>query len=110
MVKELLKPFNLGLVPQKGNRLIFLSGTVTAGLIFWGINMLIYGKVIFNPSETYSAQSQVSGYLASNANLFDFLGEIIRTTLIVNFSSEFGALWFSPSIFLIFVCHRLFFI
>ena len=103
LVKELLKPFNLSLVPQKKNSLIFLSGSAIGGLIFWGINMLIYGKVIFNPSETYSAQSQVSGYLSSTNNLFDFFTEIIRTTLIVNFSSEFGALWFSPSIFLIFV-------
>jgi hypothetical protein len=63
--------------------------------------MLIYGKVILNPSETYSAESQASGYISSTTNLFDFISGIIRTTLIVNLSSEFGAFWFSPAIFLI---------
>ena len=101
LVKELLKPLNTSSVPNKRNSLFLLSGTVTASFVFWGINKLIYGKVILNPSETYSAQSQASGYLSSTANLFEFFSEIIRTTLIVNLSSEFGAFWFSPTIFLI---------
>ena len=101
LVKELLKSFNTSSVPEKRNSLFLLSGTVTASFVFWGINMLIYGKVILNPSETYSAESQASGYISSTTNLFDFISGIIRTTLIVNFSSEFGAFWFSPAIFLI---------
>jgi hypothetical protein len=39
LVKELLKSFNTGSVPEKRNSLFLLSGTVTASFVFWGINI-----------------------------------------------------------------------
>ena len=101
IIKELLdlkfsnKIFNLK------NRVNFFVGFLFSTIFFIYINIKIYGKVILNPSETYSAQSQLSNYLESSFNIIQFVLDILRTLYIVVFSQEFGIFWFSPAIFIL---------
>jgi hypothetical protein len=101
IIKELLdlkfsnKIFNLK------NRINFFLGFLLSTIFFIYINLKIYGKVILNPSETYSAQSQLSNYLESSFNIIEFALDILSTLNIVVFSQEFGIFWFSPAIFIL---------
>ena len=101
IIKELLdlkfsnKIFNLK------NRVNFFVGFLFSIIFFIYINIKIYGKVILNPSETYSAQSQLSNYLESSFNIFQFVLDILSTLNIVVFSQEFGIFWLSPAIFIL---------
>ena len=101
IIKELLdlkfsnKIFNLQ------NRVNFFVGFLFSTIFFIYINIKIYGKVILNPSETYSAQSQLSNYLESSFNIIQFVLDILSTLYIVVFSQEFGIFWFSPAIFIL---------
>ena len=83
------------------SRINFFIGFLFSTFLFIYINLKIYGKVILNPSETYSAQSQLSNYLASSFNIVEFVLDILSTLSIVVFSQEFGIFWFSPSIFIL---------
>lgn len=87
----------------------FFVGLLFSTFLFIYINLKIYGKVILNPSETYSAQSQFSNYLESSFNILQFISDIFSTLIIVTFSQEFGIFWFAPAIFVIlfFIFHFL---
>jgi len=101
IIKELLnlkfsdKVFNLK------NRVNFFIGFLFSTIFFIFLNFKIYVKVILNPSETYSAQSQLSNYLESSFNIVQFVLYIISTLAIVVFSQEFGIFWLSPAIFIL---------
>ena len=83
------------------SRINFFIGFLFSTFLFIYINLKIYGKVILNPSETYSAQSQLSNYLESSFNIVEFVLDILSTLSIVVFSQEFGIFWLSPSIFIL---------
>ena len=83
------------------NRVNFLVGFLLSTILFIYVNFKIYGKVILNPSETYSAQSQLSNYLESSFNIFQFVLDMLNTLNVVVFSQEFGIFWLSPAIFIL---------
>ena len=83
------------------NRVNFFVGFLLSTVLFISINLKIYGKVILNPSETYSAQSQLSNYLESSFNIVQFGLDILSTLNIVVLSQEFGIFWLSPAIFIL---------
>jgi len=101
IVKELLNLKFSNKIFNFQNKMSFLLGVVSATLFFIFLNFKIYGKVILNPGETYSAQSQLSNYLGTTINFVDFFFEIANTLIIVLFSQEFGIIWFAPSIFIL---------
>ena len=78
-----------------------MVGFLLSTILFIYVNFKIYGKVILNPSETYSAQSQLSNYLESSFNIVQFLLDILSTLNIIVFSQEFGIFWLSPAIFIL---------
>lgn len=101
IIKELLDLKFSNKIFNFKNRVNFLVGLLFSTIFFIYINLKIYGKVILNPSETYSAQSQLSNYLESSFNIVQFVLDILSTLSIVVFSQEFGIFWLSPSIFIL---------
>lgn len=101
IIKELLDLKFSDKIFNFKNRVNFLVGFLSSTIFFIYINLKIYGKVILNPSETYSAQSQLSNYLESSFNILQFFLDILSTLSIVVFSQEFGIFWLSPSIFIL---------
>ena len=101
IIKELLDLNISNKIFNFKNKVNFLVGFLLSTIFFIYINFKIYGKVILNPSETYSAQSQLSNYLESSFNIVQFLLDILSTLNIVVFSQEFGIFWLSPAIFIL---------
>ena len=101
IIKELLDLNISNKIFNFKNRVNFLVGFLLSTILFIYVNFKIYGKVILNPSETYSAQSQLTNYLESSFNIVQFLLDILSTLNIVVFSQEFGIFWLSPAIFIL---------
>lgn len=110
IVKEMLAINFPEIIFKLKNKIALLSGTLASLMFFVLINFNIYGKIIINPGETYAAQGQVSNYLESTFNIFNFLFEITKTLFIVSFSQEFGIFWFSPVIFALILLNFYYFI
>ena len=102
-IKEILNIKIKDIVLNIKNKLYFLSGFLLSMIFYIIINLKIYGKIIFNPGETYSQESRALDYISSFTNISDSIMQILNTMRIVLFSQEFGILWFSPSVFIIFV-------
>jgi len=101
IIKELLDLNFSNKIFNFKNRFNFLVGFLLSTIFFIYVNFKIYGKVILNPSETYSAQSQLSNYLESSFNIFQFVLDMLNTLNVVVFSQEFGIFWLSPAIFIL---------
>jgi len=101
IIKELLDLNFSNKIFNFKNRVNFLVGFLLSTILFIYVNFKIYGKVILNPSETYSAQSQLTNYLDSSFNIVQFFLDILSTLNIVVFSQEFGIFWLSPAIFIL---------
>ncbi len=101
IIKELLDIKFSNKIFKFKNIVNFFVGFLFSTIFFIYINFKIYGKVILNPSETYSAQSQLSNYLESSFNMVQFFLDILNTLSIVVFSQEFGIFWLSPAIFIL---------
>ena len=101
IIKELLDLNISNKIFNFKNKVNFLVGFLLSTILFIYLNFKIYGKVILNPSETYSAQSQLSNYLESSFNIVQFVLNILSTLNIVVFSQEFGIFWLSPAIFIL---------
>ena len=101
IIKELLDLKFSNKIFNFKNRVNFLVGFLLSTIFFIYINFKIYGKVILNPSETYSAQSQLSNYLEASFNIVQFVLDTLSTLNIVVFSQEFGIFWLSPAIFIL---------
>ena len=86
IIKELLDLKFSNKIFNFKNRVNFLVGFLLSTIFFIYINFKIYGKVILNPSETYSAQSQLTNYLESSFNIVQFFLDILSTLNIVVFS------------------------
>ena len=110
IIKELLNLNISNKIFNFKNRVNFLVGFLLSTILFIYVNFKIYGKVILNPSETYSAQSQLSNYLESSFNIVQFVLDILSTLNIVVFSQEFGILWLSPAIFILLFFNVFYFI
>jgi len=101
IIKELLDLNFSNKIFNFKNRFNFLVGFLLSTIFFIYVNFKIYGKVILNPSETYSAQSQLSNYLESSFNIVQFVLDMLSTLNVVVFSQEFGIFWLSPAIFIL---------
>ena len=70
-------------------------------LLFYFINVQIYGKFIVNPLNIYYADSyRVTNYLNEINNVIDFFTINIQILFKILFAQEFGIFWFSPIIFI----------
>ena len=70
-------------------------------MLFYFINVQIYGKFIVNPLNIYYADSyRVTNYLNEINNVIDFFTINIQILFKILFAQEFGIFWFSPIIFI----------
>jgi hypothetical protein len=78
----------------------FVSSAVFFSIIFYYINVKIYGQFILNPAEIYYADSyRVTAYLQEVNSIFKFMKINFFIFLNILFSKEFGIFWFNPAVF-----------
>ena len=78
----------------------FISSSLFFSVIFYLVNVKIYGQFILNPAEIYYADSyRVTAYLQEVNSLFNFIKINFFIFLKILFSQEFGIFWFNPAVF-----------